>query len=112
MPVRPNKPGSGVESRGANRGAWATSLPNLSEWLCSAAWEDGVPIGPVQIQMRREGSVIRVTLKISDQGGLKVSAIEESPLDALLALDLLLGTVEVPWEVDAYPLQGGGRKRK
>lgn len=112
MPKLPPKPGSGVESRGASRGGWATTLPNLSEWLCCATWEDGVPIGPVQLQLRREGSIIRATLKISDQGGLKLSAIEENPQDALLALDMLLGAVEAPWEVDAYPLGGGKSKRK
>jgi hypothetical protein len=55
--------------------------------------------------MSREGSVIRAVLKIADQDGLKLSAIERDPASALLALDLLLGTSDAPWERDHYPLQ-------
>jgi hypothetical protein len=66
----------------------------------------------VQLQLRREGTLIRATLKISDQGGLKASAIETTPQDALLALDLLLSGPEVPWEVDVYPLAAPKVRRK
>jgi len=87
-------------------------MPSLSSWLCDAVYPDGSPVGAVQLQLRREGSVIRATLKIADQDGLKVSAIECSPQDALLALDLLLGGTDVPWENDAYPLGGKPSKKK
>jgi hypothetical protein len=88
-------------------------MPELAAWLCSSAYDGGGPKGAVQLQLRREGTVIRATLKIADQGGLKLSAIEQSPDGALLALDLLLAAESPPWETDDYPLGGHkGVKKK
>jgi hypothetical protein len=112
MPKRPSAPAPGTPSSGAEPGLWASTMPELTDWLTRASYEDGSPLGAVQLQLRREGSVIRATLKIADQGGLKVSAIEKSPGDALLALDLLLSGDDVPWETDGYPLQGPRGKKK
>lgn len=112
MPVIRPRASSPSEARGALHGSWSASLPSVSSWLCDPAYPDGAPIGPVQLQLRREGSVIRATLKISDQGGLKLSAVETSPLDALLALDLLLSSEDAPWEADAYPLGAKPAPRK
>jgi len=112
MPVKPSVRTGDSVPVGASRGAWLETLPELSDWLCRSTYEDGSLIGAVQLQIRREGSVIRATLKIADQGGLKVSAIEASPMDALLALDLLLSGKDVPWEEDAYPLGNKSSKKK
>lgn len=109
-PVRPAGAGS-VSSCG--KGDWAGSLVSLSEWLCDGVYDDGTLKGAVQLQLRREGTIVRATLKIADQGGLRISAVERDPASALLALDLLLGLHEAPWEVDEYPLGGKGLvKRK
>lgn len=89
---------------GASPGAWTQTVPAVADWLCKGVYSDGMPIGAVQLQLKREGTVIRATLKIADQGGLKVSAIEATPFDAILALDILLSGTDVPWEIDSYPL--------
>lgn len=104
MPDAPKRPAVNQSIMGASPGAWGLSLPAVSDWLCRGVYSDGMPIGAVQLQIRREGTVVRATLKIADQGGLKVSAIEASPLDAILALDILLSGPDVPWEIDSYPL--------
>jgi len=101
----------GVEA-GAKHGPWAVDLAVLAGWLCDAAYPDGLPVGQVQLQLKREGSVIRSTLKIEDQGGLRCSAVGESPVEALACLDLLLGSSACPWERDAYPLGSKGAKKK
>jgi len=110
MPAKPVL--ADAASSGASHGAWKAGLSNVASWLCDAAYPDGELMGQVQLQLKREGSIIRATLKIADQGGLKVSAIGESPSDALLALDLVLESAHCPWEKDAFPLAAKGAKKK
>ncbi len=97
---------------GAEMGAWAKSLPHLGEFLCSPLYPDATPIGAVQVQITRQGNVIRTTLKIADQGGLRVSAVGTSPDAALKALDLLLTSDACPWETDTYALGQSRSKKK
>lgn len=104
VPVMPKLADGGVP-KGADAGAWGEVYPQLSSWLVDSAYPDGQAIGRVQLQFTREGTVIRATLKIADQEGLKVSAVERDPASAMLALDLLLSGPDVPWERDHYPLQ-------
>lgn len=92
----------------AKHGAWGKAMPHLCEWLCNSVYPDGKDIGKVQLQVRREGSIIRAVLKIEDQGGLTVSAVEDDPLSAIAALDVLLGSPQCPWQRDDYAL---GQKR-
>lgn len=112
MPAKPIARDSSAANSNAQPGAWEKSMPQLTEWLTKASYDDGSPMGAVQLQLRREGTVIRATLKIADQGGLKCSAIECSPSDALLALDILLSGTAVPWEVDSFPLGGKPAAKK
>lgn len=104
MPDAPRRPAVNQSIMGASPGAWAQTVPAVADWMCKGVYSDGMPIGAVQLQLKREGTVIRATLKIADQGGLKVSAIEATPFDAILALDILLSGTDVPWEIDSYPL--------
>jgi len=110
MPVKPIL--SGTLATGASHGTWKSGLKNLASWLCDAQYPDGEVMGQVQLQLRREGGIIRATLKIADQNGLKLSAIGESPSDALLALDLVLESPQAPWEKDPYPLATSRAKKK
>jgi hypothetical protein len=112
MPVKPSVRTDNGHAAGAPKGKWSLEVPHVAGWLCDSVYPDGTPVGPVQLQLKREGTVIRATLKIGDQGGLKCSAIENSPMDAILALDLLLSGAEVPWETDHYPLSLPAGKRK
>jgi len=111
--VVPAKPvlSAGGDS-GAQPGIWKASMPHLAGWVTDAAYPDGEPMGAVQLQLKREGSIVRATLKIADQGGIKVSAVGETPPDALLSLDLLLGSPQCPWERDPYPLGSSAKKKK
>lgn len=110
MPVKPVL--SDSASSGASHGTWKGCLSNVAGWLCDSAYPDGELMGQVQLQLKREGTIIRATLKIADQGGLKVSAIGESPADSLLALDLVLESAQCPWEKDQYPLGTKAPKKK
>ena len=101
-----------VMNVGADVGAWKKVLPHLGEFLCSPSYPDGTPIGQVQIQITRQGNAIRATLKIEDQGGLRVSAVGTSPDCALLALNLLLESPACPWEKDSYALGQTRAKKK
>lgn len=110
MPAKPVVAEAGKS--GASHGSWKAGLSNVASWLCDAAYPDGELMGAVQLQLKREGTIIRATLKIADQNGLKVSAIGESPSDALLALDLVLESAQCPWEKDAFPLASKQGKKK
>lgn len=102
-------------SAGADRGEWGSLFPLLCEWLCDGSYPDGTPLGAVQLQLRREGSVLRATLKLSDQGGLMLRAVGGDPVSAFLALEVLLASETCPWERDPYPLAGarsGGQKKR
>jgi hypothetical protein len=103
---------SKLPKHAAKHGPWRDDMPHLATWICDSVYPDGQDIGPTQLQCKREGSIIRATLKIADQGGLKVSALGEDCCEALLALDLLLGSPACPWERDPYPLAPGKGKKK
>lgn len=112
MPVKPEVSNSGgLPLAGAMHGAWGKSFPQLCSWLCDPSYTDGTPMGAVSLMLKREGSVIRVTLKVADHGGIKCSAVESDPASALTALELLLGSPKAPWEIDPYPLNQGGKKK-
>lgn len=96
----------------AKPGPWSKDLPVLASWLCESVYPNKQPIGKVQLQLTRSGSVIRATLKIEDQDGLRCSAVGESPAEAMMALDALLAAPKCPWEQDDYPLNPKGKKKK
>lgn len=110
MPDRPSV--ASLAAGGAEWGEWRATLPTLAGWLCDGTYPDGEPVGPTQLQIKRDGPLIRCTLKIADQGGLKIGAVGESPGDALIALELLLTSEKPPWEKDGYPLAQIKAKRK
>lgn len=112
--LMPNVPSVSAGLCGAASGEWGDKLPHLSGWLCDAAYPDKTAIGQVQLQLKRDGSVLRATLKVADQAGLRVQSVGETPWDALVSLDLLLGSPSCPWERDPFPLGGapGGSKKK
>jgi len=112
MPEFPKLPAVG--SSGCDAGEWGTSLPLLSGWVCDSSYPDGTPLGAVKLQLRRDGGVIRASLKVSDQGGLMLRAVGADPVSALLALEVLLSAEGCPWERDPYPLAGqrlAGKKK-
>lgn len=105
MPVRPvAADGSSLPMSGALFGAWGKGFPLVCSWLCDASYTDGSPMGQTQLSFKREGTVVRVLLKVEDNGGIKCSALGPDPLSALAALEVLLAGPKPPWERDGYPL--------
>jgi len=112
MPVKPAVSAGGeLPLGGATFGAWGKMFPQICSWLCDAAYTDGSPMGATSLMLKREGTLVRVTLKVADHGGIKCSAVEADPASALTALELLLGSPKAPWEIDPYPLNQGGKKK-
>jgi len=112
MPAKPELTASGnFAIAGAGYGAWGKTFKSICSWLCDPQYTDGTPMGATSIMLKREGSVIRVTLKVADHGGIKCSAVESDPASALAALELLLESPKAPWEIDPYPLNQAGKKR-
>jgi hypothetical protein len=93
---------------GCKKGVWAKGLPELMSWVCDATYADGTPLGQTMLQLRRQGGVMLASLKIADQGGLKIEAVDATPEQALASLEALLAAVSVPWQTDRYPVGGGG----
>lgn len=96
---------------GAEYGSWEKLCPELATWLCDGSYEDGAAKGEVTVTLRRNVTTISATLKIED-GGLCLRASGDTVDDALVALELMLGASQVPWEVDPYPLGGNKKNRK
>lgn len=82
----------------------------LNDLLCSGAWDDGAAKGERSLFLFISSSMVRVLTKV-ESPPLKLSAVGRSIDEALVALDALLGAVDVPWEPDA-PRQNGGAKKK
>jgi hypothetical protein len=101
----------GAVLTGATKGNMSKTFPELWSWLCDASYEDGTPMGQVQVQLRRAGPLIVAVLKIQDQEGLKLEVTDASPERALASLEAALSSSPVPWQKDQYPL-GGTKKRK
>jgi len=112
MPVKPGiAEGGNAPLKGASHGVWGKGMPTLSSWICDAVYTDGTPMGQVQVAVKRDGTVVRATLKVEDMGGVKCSAIGPDPASALAALELLLASPTAPWERDGYPLGSSARKK-
>jgi len=105
-------PTEGTVLTGATKGGMAKNLPELMSWLCDASYEDGKPMGQVQVQLRRAGPLIVGVLKIADQGGLKLEVTDSSPDRALASLEAALSASPIPWQTDPYPLGGRTGKKK
>jgi len=113
MPVKPlSTDGTPLPLAGATHGVWGKGFPQVMGWLCDAAYSDGSPLGQTQLSFKREGTVIRATLKAQDNNGIKISAPGPDPASALAALEVLLAAPKPPWETDTYPLGGTSQKRK
>lgn len=111
MPVMPNDPGK-AQLVGAIKSKLLVQFGELESWLCDACYPDGKPIGSTQLSIRRRGASVYGTLKVADQGGLKLEVCEPSVERALVALEALLRGQPVPWQPDPFPLDQGGRKKK
>ena len=112
MPVKPvSQEGVALPLQGAQHGVWGKGFPQVSSWLCDALYTDGSPVGQVQLAFKREGTVVRVTMKVEDHNGVKCSAVGPDPASALAALEMLLASPKAPWELDPYPLGKAGRKK-
>lgn len=96
---------------GADYGSWQKLCPTLAEWVCDACYDDESAKGDVTLTLRRRDGVMSIMLKVED-GGVCLHASGDSPDDALVAVELLLGMDPVPWERDKWPLNGGRKKSK
>lgn len=86
-------------------------LDRLNDLLCSGAWDDGALKGQRCLFVFLEGPAVRVMVKV-ESPCLKVSAVGRDLDDALAALDVLLGSNDVPWESDIPRGEAARRKRK
>lgn len=102
---------NGVQIVNAALGTWSKSYPQLAEWLCVRAYDDGKPVGDVRMVMRVVGGMVICELKVQD-GPLKLTGRERSPDLALAALEALLRADPCPWEVDEWPIGRRDEKKK
>lgn len=87
-------------------------FPELSSWMSDAAYQDGKPVGMVQLSIRPKGAVFVATLRIQDQGGMMLQVEDVSLDDTLILLEAALMASPVPWSRDPYPLgQITGKKK-
>lgn len=105
------KPEDELPKLGAAWGEGGKMFPQLCSWLCDSTYEDGTPKGKVRVQVERVGRQVRVQLKCADTKTM-VEAHHENLSDAVLTLELLLGSDDCPWVLDPYPQEQGPRKRK
>lgn len=111
---RPTGPEQGTTPAGAPIPAsrLLVKMTLLNEVLSSPTWEGDDVRGQRRLSLHVEGSLVRCTLQV-ETPALRVSAVGRSIDDALAALEALLGSPDVPWEQDRYPLGvRAGRSRK
>lgn len=113
MPKKPDTTASvGPKLAGADLGLWGKSMPLLADWLCTACWDDGTPIGKTRLSLWRAGTEVVACLQIADMGGVRLEARAEHPQAALGELEQLLGLPAIPWQLDPYPIGQGGKRKK
>lgn len=88
---------------GPSHGEAGKLFPNLASWLCDAAYEDTTPKGRVKLEAERRGDRVRIQIRSADTG-LMVEHFSENLGDAVLGLELLLGSKDCPWQLDPYPM--------
>lgn len=112
MPQMPGSVATGGAAPARPTPKTLVSFPELSSWLKDTCYPDGKPIGMVQLSVRPKGAVYVVSLRIQDQGGLVMTAEEQSLDDALVLLEAALVSSPPPWHRDPYPLGQVTGKRK
>lgn len=113
MPKKPDSAATAApRMQGADTGLWGKSMPLLADWLCSAAWDTGEPIGKTRLSLWRAGTEVVACLQLADLGGVRLEARAEHPQGALSELEQLLGLPAVPWQLDPYPIGQGGKRKK
>jgi len=98
---------------GPAHGEAAKHFPQLASWLCDSSYEDGSPKGRTVLSLERKGDRIRILLRSADSG-LMCEHFSENLADAVLGLELLLGSELTPWQLDPYPMdkpKGRGKKK-
>lgn len=86
-------------------------LPHLVEHISAREWDDGSPRTPGLIMIMTRGSTWQVLAKEPDEK-LKLVVYMPTIDDALLQLELLLGSDEAPWEPDTYQKPASASKSK
>lgn len=89
-----------------------TKLHLLDEVMTSPVWDGDEARGQRRLSLHVEGALVRCTLQV-EVPALRLSAIGRSLDDALASMEALLGSPDVPWEQDRYPLgvRTHGRKK-
>lgn len=94
------------------KGALLAKMPNLLSYLVDTTYDDGAPVGTVQLGIRTRGPLLIGQLRLADQGGLRIQ-VEANSFDEVLGLlEAALASPTAPWEPDPYPLDGAKKKRK
>jgi len=88
------------------------NCPLTLDYLTNTKYDDGTPKGKTRLQVERKGNQLMAVLKDADSG-LCLTCCHESASDALLTMELLLGSEDCPWLLDPWPLaRPKGRKKK
>ena len=101
----------GAEGKSVDPDDLAALCPNLCSWLLDAKYDDGSVKGKTRLQVERRGNQLVCVLKDADSG-LCLTAAHESASDALMTMELLLGSEDCPWLLDPWPLSKPKGKRK
>lgn len=88
---------------GPASGEASKHFPQLASWLCDAKYEDGSPKGRTVLSIERKGDRVQIKLRSADSG-LMVEHFSENLADAVIGLELLLGSDDCPWQLDPYPM--------
>lgn len=98
---------------GPSFGEAGKTFPQLCSWLCDVRYEDQSPKGRVVISAERKGDRVQIKIRVADSG-LMVEHYSENLSDAVIGLELLLGSNDCPWQLDPYPMdkpKPKGRKK-
>lgn len=108
--TKPGADGSGL-AQASSQTKLLAGLPHLVEHLNARQYDDGAMRQTGRLFVDCVGSMWRAVAKDTDTG-MQLTVFMPSVDDALLQLELLLGSDEAPWEPDAYAKTMTPRKGK
>jgi hypothetical protein len=86
-------------------------LPRMAELLVQPAWEEGGSKGQRALFIFLEASLVKLLVKL-ESPPLKLMVSGRGWDEAWAALEVLLGSEDVPWELDMPREDKGGKKRR
>ena len=108
MPRLPNEDGAPPIPHG-EMGSWETLYPNLASYMVDPVWPGGQTRKPAMLFVMMRDGQWQITLKEPSRDMI-VRASVTYPDEMLPALEALLRLERVPWMVDPFAREKGGKK--